>query len=57
MRIVAVVCIVAGLFLMGWLIEPPLNRWINGTGIDCGPEGKPVLNGTACIDKEPATYP
>lgn len=27
--------------------------------IDCGPEGKPALNGTACIDKEPAitTYP
>lgn len=21
--------------------------------IDCGPEGKPVLNGTACIDREP----
>lgn len=21
--------------------------------IDCGPEGKPALNGTACIDKEP----
>lgn len=25
--------------------------------IDCGPEGKPVLNGTACIDRDPYVYP
>ena len=23
--------------------------------IDCGPEGKPALNGTACIDRNPVT--
>jgi hypothetical protein len=25
--------------------------------IDCGPDGKPALNGTVCIDKEPVTAP
>lgn len=23
------------------------------SGIDCGPDGKPVFNGTACISREP----
>jgi hypothetical protein len=25
--------------------------------IDCGPNGKPALNGTACIDREPVAIP
>lgn len=53
--VIALFCL---LFSLGWMIEPTVN-WPGESGIDCGPEGKPALNGTACIDKEPAvtTYP
>ena len=43
--------------LLGWHIwggEPATRARVQ---IDCGPEGKPVLNGTACIDREPYVYP
>jgi hypothetical protein len=28
-----------------------------GTKVDCGPEGRPVLDGGACIDREPVSIP
>lgn len=54
-----VAALACALFATGWVIEPTVHGWIEDSGIDCGPDGQPALDGTACIDKEPAvtTYP
>jgi hypothetical protein len=48
--------------LIGWLlIAIPLAVHLEfrdvSRGIDCGPDGSSALNGSACIDREPVTFP
>jgi hypothetical protein len=38
-------------FVFFVLLIPMLRN--DSATIDCGPEGKPVQNGTACIDRNP----
>lgn len=48
--------------LIGWLlIAIPLAVHFEFRDVshrlDCGPDGSSALNGSACIDREPVTFP
>jgi hypothetical protein len=47
--LIAYVLLLAIALAIGALIIPQREN------LDCGPQGKPALNGTACIDREPVT--
>lgn len=51
MKTVAIALLATSLFVAS-LAAGATASW-NEPRIDCGPEGKPALNGTACIDRDP----
>jgi hypothetical protein len=53
---------IALVILIGWLlvaipVAVHLELRHAAHAIDCGPDGISALNGSACIDREPVTFP